>query len=259
MTGSEQEYGLQARQWEEDRRRVDDTKDANPYAIDIALAAMARALGDEAVEELRVLEADAQLAESRADDMSWLPEWCLRKLAEFVSAEEAIKEHSAKLLKQVDTRRRSLLWKWGRQVNAQVNADLRAQGGKKKSFQYATGRAGYRTNPSRDAVAVTDEPVAMAAAARQCPEAIKVTRKLLPSELQKHLKATGEILPGTAVTTKPAERRFFIGATVLRGPELPMAEPEASPRQSAEEFLGTAEHGGGIRVSNVFGPPSEHG
>jgi len=173
--------------------------------------------------ELSPLAADAALAESRADgDMSWLPEWYLRKLAEVEAAEAAIKEHTQALLRQCGARRKALEWKWGREVNVQVDKDLRAQGGPKRSVRYATGVAGYRAVGGKDRVVVVDEERAMAAAAKSCKDAIKVERTLLTSILLEHLKKTGEALPGTKLESTPREDRFYAGKTVL---ELP-ADPQ---------------------------------
>ena len=180
---------------------------------DLAIDKAAR----EMEEELLVLVADAELAESRGDpdDMSWLPQWYLRQLAEVEAARDIIKENSAALLRACDAREKALAWKWGHLVNVQVDKDLRGQGGKKKSVRYLTGVAGYRKVSGREKVIVEDETKALAAAAQSCPDAIKVARSLLVSEVLNHLHKTGEILPGTRVERSAAEDRFYVGKQVL--------------------------------------------
>ena len=203
-------------------------------------------LQDDLDAEAAVLAVDAdrwaQLHAGEGGDLSWLPEWYLKKLVEHEAARQAIKEHSAKLLAQVDARDNALKWKWGQKVEVQVNKDLQVQGGKKRSVQYATGRAGYRKVAGGEKVLVDDEDVAMKHAAKSCPAAIKVERRILPSELKKLLKDTGEVLPGTHIETTASEDRFYAGKQTFH-PKRLTGERDESNRITAAKFFADPKEG----------------
>jgi hypothetical protein len=160
---------------------------------------------DVAMEEVEALLADSHTAQT--DDGRWLAPWYLRKLAELDAAEAMIDEQAKRMKSQIGARRKALEWKWGEPFRAQVDADIQAQGGKKKSVDYLTGRAGYRAVGGRPKVTITDEAQAIAAAERACPAAVK--KSLLLTPLLDHVKATGEVLPGTDYTVTPKEERFY--------------------------------------------------
>ena len=156
-----------------------------------------------------LLSADAGQFRGAVDSDKWLPEWFLQKLAEIEAAEAAIKEHADALLHQAATRRSALWWKWGAAFEARVRSDIDAQGGKKKSMTYATGKAGYRSVGGQPTIEIVDEDKAVAAAESACPGAVKVRKTLLKSEVLKYVQATGDELPGTRFFTPPIEERFF--------------------------------------------------
>ena len=188
----------------------------NPLTIDDAAA--------ELQAELDILGADAALAESRADERdpyNWLPTWFLAKLAELDAAEQAIAEHAARLAREIEARRKALLWRWGRELQQQVTTDLRAQGGKRKSVTYPTGRAGFRASTVTPHIIVDDEPTAVAAAEIACPAAIVVMKMLRISPLLKHFQETGEELPGTHYDAGHSDQKFFAGKVTLGVKELP--------------------------------------
>lgn len=155
-----------------------------------------------------LLSADATMAKDD-DDENWLAPWYLQKEAEYDAAQKAITEHAALLLKQLGSKRVALQRYWGASFENQVRQDLEAQGGKKKSVTYATGTAGYRKTGGKDKLTIDDATAAMGWAKEQCPEAVKTVESLLKSELLKHTKDTGEVIPGTRLETTPVVDKFF--------------------------------------------------
>ena len=183
--------------------------------------ALATSEVDIAMDELGVLLADAELARQNSDDeggMHWLPPWYLGRLAEFDALREVVKVQCNKMLAQVAARQKALEWKWGQQFQAQVNQDLQAQGGKKKSVDYPTGRAGFRSTGGKPTLVIRDEDEALAAAEVVCPDAVK--RTLRKAELKEFL-AAGNTLPGAEL--QPTEKRDTFYPTVEQ-PALPAAE-----------------------------------
>lgn len=161
--------------------------------------------------ELEALLPDAHLAAQQNE--KWLPTWFLRKHAELDAAKELVFEQYRKMLAQIDARKKALDYQWGAEFKAQVDADLAEQGGKKKSIDYLTGRAGYRTSGGRKTIVIEDETAAINAAYMACPDAIK--RSLLKSVVQAYVEATGEELPGTRLETTPKVESFYPALTYM--------------------------------------------
>jgi len=121
------------------------------------------------------------------------------------------------------------LWfHFGDRVNAQCDKDLAEQnrhGKPKRSVNYAGGKVGYCTKGGEPTVEVDNEAVAMAHAAKACPEAIQTKRTLSRAILKDHLRATGEILPGTHKEEPAKVNVFYVGKFVRQSHLLPTQEP----------------------------------
>jgi hypothetical protein len=156
-----------------------------------------------------LLFADAELFRTQqqcgADDLSWLPSWFLGQLAALDAQDDALEQQFDRLRKQNHAKRRALWWRWGELFQARVHQDL--QGSKKKSVDYAYGRAGVRSVPARTKLVVDDLDAASSYAMLQCPDAVKVS--VSPTKLYEHIQATGEIVPGTHLETTEATESFF--------------------------------------------------
>ena len=142
--------------------------------------------------------------EQQRGDADWLPPWYLARVAECDAVQARIKEQTKALLGDVESRRQALARCWGAAFQAQVDSDLEAQGGKKKSINYSTGKAGYRK--SRERLAILDDAEFITWAKMECPDCLeyRVARKTPAVE---HMKETGELPPGTALL--PAEDQFY--------------------------------------------------
>jgi len=150
---------------------------------------------------MEITETDLQRIEENG-----LAEWFLGELAMQDALEEKIKAQYKVLLAQVEASRKAIWWVYGQDFQIEVNRDIQAADGKKKSKDYFTGRAGFRTTGGKSKAVVTDEVQAMASAEILCPDAIK--RSLKPSVLAEYAK-DGEPLPGTTIETTPQVESFY--------------------------------------------------
>ena len=182
--------------------------------------------------ELAVLQADANLAESRHDPndpMGWLGDWFTLQQTMLDAARAAVKAQAKVMLRQIEARRKTLEWNWGREFRIQVDKDLRAQHGKKKSVDYEGGRAGYRIAGGKETLVVEDEDAAATFAAMNVPDALKT--EVLKSVLLEHAQATGEEIPGCRRETPEKRDTFYAGKHVL---DVSMPEPEPTPLLEGE-------------------------
>ena len=92
-----------------------------------------------------MLEADLALARRVTTSEDWLPEWFMARTARLKGAREAIKKRYREMMDHLDAEERALHYKWGKEFKQQIDDKLALQGSKKKSVNFLTGRAGYRT------------------------------------------------------------------------------------------------------------------
>jgi len=189
------------------------------------------------------LASEIEAIQARAGNQFNLVEWAVGLLYELDEAEDRIREmaknHLTYLLSEVKGRRAGLIWRCGDEIRKEVDAAI--AGKKRKSITTATGRAGYRTTPGRTTL-VIDEPAAVLGwAEANCREAIVKSVNRGIAEL--HMKATGELPPGTHVETTQPQERFYIGPVTLTPELLPGDVPPEIRSQTAEEFFGEKEQG----------------
>ena len=155
----------------------------------------------------------------------WLQNWYLGKFKDADAAEARVKEQYKVMLAQIDQVRKHLAWKYGDQFREAVEADLDAQGGKKRSVDYLQGRAGFRKG--KTSIEVLDEKAAIEWCEKNCPEALspKLARK---TPLAAMFEADGIVPDGCQV--HPAEDRFY--------PAVP--QPRLPGKALAAGLLGTA-------------------
>ena len=148
----------------------------------------------------------------------WLPNWYLGIHAECDTVEKRIKEQAKVLQAEVDARRKALAYHWGREFKARVDDDLADQHGKKKSINYAIGKAGYRK--TKEKLVILDDAKFISWAKMECPDCLefRVARKTPAVD---HLHETGEVPPGCSL--EPAEDRFFPAEATDALPEAPAA------------------------------------
>lgn len=160
-----------------------------------------------------LLAREAELIASPDGDTAWLPEWYLGKLAECEALRARLDEQFRKLATQIDTRQRVLETRWGGAFRQQVEKDIEADGGRKRSHDYLTGRAGWRKRQGK--MVIDDKRTALPWVLEHCPEACEPTiARLTP--LKEHFKQHGEEPPGCRWI--PESDEFY---PAMKRPELP--------------------------------------
>lgn len=154
---------------------------------------------------------DLELATPIADQGTSLAIWYMKKLTEMESVEAMIRQQSQTMLKQIETRRKALQWRWGNEFKAIIDSKLNSQGGKKKSIDLPTGRAGYRAKQA--SAKVFDEKVVVRWAEINCPEALEKrvarTTPIVEWIEQNPDEETGEIKPVPGVQYTPSVDSFY--------------------------------------------------
>lgn len=96
--------------------------------------------------------------------------------------------------------------RFGTQLRRWVQQQIAERGGGRKCLDLPAGRLGFRAG--KEKLVVCDEQAALAWADTHCPQAIRVQRRLMVSELQQHLTDTGEVPEGVSV--QPAGESFYV-------------------------------------------------
>ncbi len=102
------------------------------------------------------------------------------------------------MIRGLESKQKSLQYFKGQEFRQRIAAMIEATGGKKKSINLLTGKTGYRT--VKGTLQINDEEAAMAWAEQNCPEAVKVTKRLVKTPLMDYLKDTGELPDGCELT-----------------------------------------------------------
>lgn len=184
------------------------------------------------------LAIQAESAKLRGGESFKITEWVIGLLYELDAAEERIKalakEHLAYLLSDAKTRRAGLLWKFGQQIRAEVDAELAGQ--KRRSISYATGRAGYRKVGGHKKLVILDEAATIRWAEVNARHVISRT---INRPMLEHDMAAMDAPPGCVWETSPEGDAFYIGPVTVHRPQLPVPDPQL-PRQSAKDFFGAS-------------------
>lgn len=131
--------------------------------------------------------------------------WYLGKVNQFDDAEARIKAGYATIMRQLKAARMALARDHGTKFKSSVDTLIKRQGGKKKSVDVLTGKAGYRQ--SSESLKVIDEAAAVEWATEHCPDALDV-KLARTTPLLKHVKENGgEVPPGCEHV--PADNKFF--------------------------------------------------
>lgn len=166
--------------------------------------------------EAMALAAAERTAASASCPSMGLAEWYIDLMAHLDETEERIKEHVRTLMAEIGRRRRGAIMRFGAEVKHEIDAMLKAQGGRKKSVTLATGRAGYRATKGR--VVVQDRKALADWCVDHCLDAIEtVVARTTP--IREHIERTGEKPPG--VDLVPPGDVFYPQVTLAA---LPAAE-----------------------------------
>lgn len=168
----------------------------------------------EVAEELAIVEAERAL-----DERMSLPEWYILKMHQLDEADEKIKEQAKAMRKAIENHRKALAWKFGAEVRFQIDELIAAQGGKKKSVNLMTGKAGYRAANGK--VNVHDRKALASWCVDHCQAALDLT-VARTTPIVEHIEATGEVPPGV---------EFVAGGDVF----FPRVNQAALPQEDGDE------------------------
>ncbi len=149
-----------------------------------------------------------------------LANWYVGRDKQSDEAIATIKEQAARMIRAIEARRRGMIYAFGAKVKATIDRMLHSQGGKKKSVNLLTGRAGYRASPER--LQIVDADRVLLWAEKCCPQAIK--RSVSMSAINEHFKATGEIPDG--VIHVESHENFYPPVSIYQLPDTSISLPE---------------------------------
>lgn len=174
---------------------------------------------DETAMELQALaevltsefQTEMELNVARFDTRTSMATWYLGKLAELEARRITIKQQAKVMLTQIDGAEKYIAFRWGDEFKGCIEAMLQSQGGKKKSIDLLTGRAGFRKKDS--SIFIRDSAAALKWCKDHCPDALEqhIART---TPIKEHIESginrqTGEIPEVPGVEYNPPTNHFY--------------------------------------------------
>lgn len=131
-------------------------------------------------------------------------EWVLGKLLALESRKAAAKAQAAVILRQIESDEAALHARFDAELQSWATQEIQRRGGRRKSVATLQGTLKFTTVPAR--LAITDESLATEAAITLNIVSTKPDLAAYRKRAEDALEATGEILPGCALTE---ERESF--------------------------------------------------
>ena len=132
--------------------------------------------------------------------------WVLRKVMECRAYRERVARWAQGETLRAERQEAFLMHRFGAELEAWTREQLAKQFGKRRSVCLPAATLGFRTEPTK--LVIADERALMGWCRLHLPAAIKVTENVLKSEIQNHIKNTGECPDGAEVGG--GQDRFFI-------------------------------------------------
>jgi hypothetical protein len=120
--------------------------------------------------------------------------WLVRKVVEERAYRQRVADWCAAETLRSERREQFLLNRFGTELADWTRQQLAKQYGKRRSIHLPSGIVGFRTEPTK--IAVLDEPKLIAWCRASLPSAVKVVESVLKSEINAHIKQTGECPDG---------------------------------------------------------------
>jgi hypothetical protein len=133
--------------------------------------------------------------------------WLVRRIVASREYRERVKGWAEKEQRRGEREEQTLLFLFGRQLEAWVRSEVVKFQGRRKSITLPAGIAGFRRSPSK--LVIDDDAVVMAWAREHCPHAIAVTEKLVKAIIDRYVNETGHA-PDSGIHIEPEAERFFI-------------------------------------------------
>lgn len=133
--------------------------------------------------------------------------WVIRKIMSARAYGQSVREWAEAEVRRAEREETTLLFLFGRQVEAWAKTEIAKLKGKRKSINLPAGCIGFRTVTSR--LIVDDEARVLAWAKHHLPDAVVITEKLAKSVINAHAEREG-VIPDEGVHIEPAAEKFFI-------------------------------------------------
>jgi hypothetical protein len=135
--------------------------------------------------------------------------WVVRKIVSAREYADHIKQWATLETRRAEREEITLMFLFGRQLEAWSKAEIEKLGGRKKSLSLPAGTVGLRTEPTR--LIVDDEDVVLTWVRHHLPDAVEIVEKLKKTILNDHFKHTGDV-PDAGIHLEPEREKFYVRA-----------------------------------------------
>ena len=133
--------------------------------------------------------------------------WLLRRVLASRDYGEKVKAFAQQELRRAEREERTLLFLFGRQLQAWTKGELQKLNGRRKSLALPAGILSFKTVPA--SLQIDDEQAVLAWAKKHLPAAVLTVEKLSRSILSDHFKHSGEV-PDCGAHVEPERQSFSI-------------------------------------------------
>jgi hypothetical protein len=133
--------------------------------------------------------------------------WVVRKIVECRAYRERCDAWCRREQARARREEEFFLYRFGSQLMDYARKKVAQQGGRRKSVSLPGGILGFRAEPAK--LIVDDEAAILIWAKREMPALVQVIEKVSKSDLNDHLKNTGQV-PDAGVHVEPPSENFFI-------------------------------------------------
>lgn len=123
--------------------------------------------------------------------------WIVRKIVEERAHRRRVAEWFEAETRRSERREQFLLHRFGAELSEWVRQQLARQFGKRRSIHLPGGVVGFRVEPTR--IVVADEAKLVAWCQQHLRSAVKVVQSVLKTEINQHIKSTGECPDGAEI------------------------------------------------------------
>lgn len=133
--------------------------------------------------------------------------WLVRKITDARKYAEHVKAWADQELRRAEREEHTLMFLFGRQIEAWVRSELERLSTKRKSIALPAGTVGFRTIAQK--LVIDDEAAVIQWAKTNLPAAVVTVERLSKTEINRLTEETGEI-PEVGVHLERESQRFFI-------------------------------------------------
>jgi hypothetical protein len=133
--------------------------------------------------------------------------WLVRRIIMARAYASRVKQYAEQELRRAEREEQTLLFLFGRQIEAWAQSEIAQFKGRRKSLALPAGTVGFRKIAAK--LVIDDEKVVLVWAKENCPSAVVVIEKLSKSVIDEQMRATG-VVPDAGAHVEPEAERFYI-------------------------------------------------